>query len=211
MKITFVSSDSAYSHTVSQALSRAGITISYSNSLSDLEEPDLVIGVVDSQNAADSVAYAKQGDLIALAEPGSGFANEDKANFCAWLTLPVRLGNLIETVKAYKSRQEQREKLKPVKMGHYILKPANNEIEIKDRKALITLTGKEQDILLYLYAHKDEPVGRDELLDNVWGYAEGIETHTLETHIYRLRQKIELDPAAPQFLVTDDKGYYLNF
>lgn len=211
MKITFVSADFEYRHAVSQVLGRAGIHIDFCDDLKDIQGVDLAIGIVGSENAADSIAYAKKADFIALADLGSNVADEDKANFCAWLTLPVRLGNLIQSVTAYKSRQEQREKLKPVKMGDYVLKPANNEMEIKGRKSAVILTGKEQDILLYLHAHKGESASRQQLLDNVWGYAEGIETHTLETHIYRLRQKIELDPADPKFLVTDDKGYYLNF
>lgn len=211
MKITIVSTDPDYRHALSQALGRVNIKIDFCNKLEDIQAADLAIGSVDSENALESIAYAKKADFIALAGLESGVVDEDKANFCAWLTLPVRLGNLVETVKAYQIRQAQREKLKPVKMGDYVLKPANNEIEIKASGSPVTLTGKEQDILLYLYAHKDQPVGRQQLLDNVWGYAEGIETHTLETHIYRLRQKIEPDPADPKFLVTDDKGYFLKF
>ena len=211
MKITFVSADSEYKHTVSQALGRANIDIDFCADLKDIQGVDLAIGIMSDENMAENIAYAKESDFIALADLDSDVTDEDKANFCAWLTLPVRLGHLIETVAAYKARQQQREKLKPVKMGNYVLKPANSEIEVKGRKSPVTLTGKEQDILLYLYNHKGNPVARQQLLDNVWGYAEGIETHTLETHIYRLRQKIEHDPADPIFLVTDDKGYYLKF
>lgn len=74
----------------------------------------------------------------------------------------------------------------------------------------IILTEKERNILLYIYEHKDGAVSRQDLLDNVWGYGANIETHTLETHIYRLRQKIEADPSQPQFLVTNEEGYSLN-
>jgi DNA-binding response OmpR family regulator len=73
----------------------------------------------------------------------------------------------------------------------------------------IRLTEKETSILKYLYRAGQRAVGRDTLLGEVWGYNAGVTTHTLETHIYRLRQKIEKDPAKAQILVTDAGGYRL--
>lgn len=71
----------------------------------------------------------------------------------------------------------------------------------------VRLTDKEAGILSCLAQAKGAAVGRQELLDRVWAYAEGVETHTLETHIYRLRQKIEPDPANPVVLLTAEQGY----
>ena len=73
----------------------------------------------------------------------------------------------------------------------------------------IRLTEKETAILKYLYRASDA-VGRDTLLGEVWGYNAGVTTHTLETHVYRLRQKIERDPSKAEILVTDQGGYRLN-
>ena len=73
----------------------------------------------------------------------------------------------------------------------------------------IRLTEKETAILKFLYRSGDKPVSRDVLLDEVWGYNSGVTTHTLETHIYRLRQKIEEDPSNAQILVTEQGGYRL--
>jgi DNA-binding response OmpR family regulator len=81
-------------------------------------------------------------------------------------------------------------------------------IEEKQNKK-IRLTEKETSILKYLYRAGQKAVGRDTLLGEVWGYNAGVTTHTLETHIYRLRQKIEKDPAKAQILVTDAGGYRL--
>ena len=71
------------------------------------------------------------------------------------------------------------------------------------------LTEKETAILRYLYRADQRPVSRETLLQEVWGYNSGLTTHTLETHIYRLRQKIEEDAASPAILVTQAGGYTL--
>ena len=82
-----------------------------------------------------------------------------------------------------------------------MLNPATNK--------KIRLTEKETSILKYLYRAGDRPVGRDTLLGEVWGYNAGVTTHTLETHVYRLRQKIERDPSQAEILVTEPGGYRL--
>lgn len=70
------------------------------------------------------------------------------------------------------------------------------------------LTEKEVGVLLYLW-QKKLPVTREDLLRDIWQYAANADTHTIETHIYRLRQKIETDPTAPEFLITTKDGYQL--
>lgn len=74
----------------------------------------------------------------------------------------------------------------------------------------LRLTEKEVEILRFLHEANGETVSRDELLQKVWAYAKDVETHTLETHIYRLRQKIEADPANPQILLTRESGYAVS-
>ena len=74
----------------------------------------------------------------------------------------------------------------------------------------VRLTEKETNILKYLYRAQGKPVARDELLSEVWGYNATVTTHTLETHIYRLRQKVEPDPANARLLLTDAGGYRLQ-
>ena len=86
--------------------------------------------------------------------------------------------------------------------------PAESVIE-KDSGAVINLTEKERDILLFLLQVPGNRISREDLLHHVWGYADGIETHTLETHIYRLRQKIEDSPGKPRVLLTEGDGYRL--
>lgn len=83
----------------------------------------------------------------------------------------------------------------------------------------VRLTDKEVQILKYLYMHAQDSakkgsahdvVGREELLGEVWGYNAAVTTHTLETHVYRLRQKMERDPAHAEIIVTEPGGYRLN-
>ncbi len=71
----------------------------------------------------------------------------------------------------------------------------------------IRLTEKEAAIIRYLFRAGQKAVTRDELLEEVWGYNSGVTTHTLETHVYRLRQKIEKDPSNAEILVTENGGY----
>lgn len=93
-------------------------------------------------------------------------------------------------------------------LGGWQFFPAENYLKKGDD--IIRLTEKERDILLILRAAQGGVVTRDHLLHTVWGYGAGIETHTLETHIYRLRNKIENDPGRAQLLLTEGDGYRLN-
>ena len=72
------------------------------------------------------------------------------------------------------------------------------------------LTEKEAAILKYLYRADTKPVAREILMQLVWGYESSVSGHALETHIYRLRQKIERDPASAAILITDRGGYRLQ-
>lgn len=74
----------------------------------------------------------------------------------------------------------------------------------------LRLTEKETAILVFLYRHSARAVPRAELLREVWGYKPAVTTHTLETHIYRLRRKIEADPANARILLTEPGGYRLK-
>ena len=93
-------------------------------------------------------------------------------------------------------------------IGSYVFKPNSKVLENKNKS--IRLTEKENDILKFLYQNLKSIVSREILLHEVWGYNSKVTTHTLETHIYRLRQKIEIDPANACFLITETGGYRLK-
>ena len=80
---------------------------------------------------------------------------------------------------------------------------------LNSKGAKVRLTEKETAILRYLYRARSRPVSREMLLQEVWGYNSSVTTHTLETHIYRLRQKIEEEPSEPSILISEAGGYKL--
>ena len=126
-----------------------------------------------------------------------------------YVTKPFKLGVLLARIRA-QLRQHERAQDAVFNIGPYSFRPSAKMLidpENDDRK--IRLTEKETAILKYLYRARDQVVGRDVLLNEVWGYNAGVATHTLETHIYRLRQKIEVGPSSAQLLVTEGGGYRL--
>ncbi|HUB14276.1 MAG TPA: response regulator transcription factor [Acetobacteraceae bacterium] len=95
-------------------------------------------------------------------------------------------------------------------VGPYTFRPAKKLLQDLAKNRRIRLTDKESAILKFLYRSDARPVGREILLHEVWGYNPAVTTHTLETHIYRLRQKLENNPANPALLLTEHGGYRLN-
>jgi len=95
-------------------------------------------------------------------------------------------------------------------IGPFTFRPAAKLLIAASTKQRIRLTAKEVDILKFLYRNANRVVSRQVLLDEVWGYNAGVTTHTLETHVYRLRQKIESDPTACRLLMTAPGGYKLD-
>ena len=124
-----------------------------------------------------------------------------------YVTKPFRFPVLLARIRAQLRQHEQSEDA-VFQLGPYTFKPAMKLLETEDLKK-IRLTEKETNILKYLYRAQDGVVAREVLLHEVWGYNAGVTTHTLETHIYRLRQKIETDPSNVRLLVTESGGYRL--
>ncbi|MFN6952660.1 MAG: response regulator transcription factor [Albidovulum sp.] len=124
-----------------------------------------------------------------------------------YVTKPFKFPVLLARIRAQLRTHEQSEDA-VFQLGPYTFKPAMKMlIDARDRK--IRLTEKETNILKFLYRATENVVPRDVLLHEVWGYNAGVTTHTLETHIYRLRQKIEPDPSNARLLVTESGGYRL--
>jgi DNA-binding response OmpR family regulator len=124
-----------------------------------------------------------------------------------YVTKPFRFAVLLARIRAQLRQHEQSEDA-VFTIGHYSFRPSA-KILVDERGQKVRLTEKETAILKFLYRAGEKVITRDVLLHEVWGYNSGVTTHTLETHIYRLRQKIEKDPSRAELLVTDVGGYKL--
>jgi DNA-binding response OmpR family regulator len=124
-----------------------------------------------------------------------------------YVTKPFRFSVLLARMRAALRQHDQSEDV-VFTIGPYSFQPAAKLLEAPDG-GKVRLTDKETNILKYLYRQGPKTISREILLKEVWGYNNRVTTHTLETHIYRLRQKIERDPSNARLLVTEEGGYRL--
>ena len=177
--------------------------------------PDLVLLDVDlpDMNGREACRLMRSGGVaspvIMLTASDSDEATilglESGAN--DYVTKPFKFSVLLARIRAQLRSHEASEDA-VYHIGPYEFRPAQKLlVDSKARK--IRLTDKESNILKYLYRAGGKSVSREELLTEVWGYNASVATHTLETHVYRLRQKIEPDPANARILLTEAGGYRL--
>jgi DNA-binding response OmpR family regulator len=125
-----------------------------------------------------------------------------------YIRTPVGAAELVARLEA-QIRLFENSEAATFTIGSYVFRPAAKLLQEPGSKRRVRLTDKETRILKFLYRASQRQIGRPELLKEVWGYNAIISTHTLETHIYRLRQKIEVDPSNPRLLLTGSSGYSL--
>ena len=124
------------------------------------------------------------------------------------LSKPIKVSDLLASISRNVTLKKHDDQ--DLKIANYFFRPDEKiliDIETKDR---IRLTEKETDILRQLHGADQNELSRRELLRDIWGYKEGIYSHTLETHIYRLRKKIEKNPSDATILITTESGYRLT-
>ncbi len=125
-----------------------------------------------------------------------------------YVAKPFRASELLARMRA-QMRLFDRSEEAVFPVGPYTFRPAKKLLQDVATNKRIRLTDKETAVLKFLY-RSESAVNRQILMHEVWGYNSAVTTHTLETHIYRLRQKIEPDPANPSLLVTEGGGYRLR-
>ena len=180
------------------------------------DRPDLVImdvGLPDMDGRAAVKALREGGfknPIIMLtghdSEADTVMGLESGAN--DYVTKPFRFAVLLARMRAH-LRQHETSDDASFRIGPYTFQPGSKQL-VTDAGTKLRLTEKETAILRFLYRAGKAVVSRDVLLKEVWGYNAAVTTHTLETHIYRLRQKIEVDPTKAELLVTEAGGYKLK-
>src|SRR5208282_2164021 len=150
--------------------------------------PDLIIMLTARDSDADTVIGLESG------------AND-------YVAKPFRFAVLLARIRV-QLRQHDASEDAEFQIGPYVFRPATKNL-VDAKGAKLRLTEKEAAILRFLHRAQRQAVPRETLLRDVWGYNANVTTHTLETHIYRLRQKIEDDPTEARLLVTDGGGYKL--
>ena len=154
------------------------------------------------------VGYKKP--IIMLINRNSNLDNSDGHNHKAdeYIIKPFRYPVLLKSIETQLHKFKKSENTQ-YNIGNYVFKPNSKILESNEGRS-IRLTEKENNILKFLYKNLGNTVSRETLLHEVWGYNSKVTTHTLETHIYRLRQKIEDDPSNACFLITEPGGYKLR-
>ena len=125
-----------------------------------------------------------------------------------YIVKPFRYPVLLKSIETQLHKFKKSENTQ-YNIGNYVFKPNSKILESNENRS-IRLTEKENNILKFLYKNLGNFISREILLHEVWGYNSTVTTHTLETHIYRLRQKIEDDPSNACFLITEPGGYKLH-
>jgi DNA-binding response OmpR family regulator len=175
-----------------------------------------VVSVLDDADGRAQVARLRSvcpGLPVVLMMPGGGPSRGDRPAGVVSTDRPVRLGVLVTLLRSTLSERAEAASQGATgtgfPLGPYVCDPAGRTLVERASGQVLALTEKEAAILACLY-DAPLPVSREALLAEVWGYADGVTTHTLETHIHRLRRKIEADPREPRLLVTDERGYSLG-
>ena len=185
-----------------------------SNAASRFDAVLLDIGLPDGDGRELCTRLRRQGLKIPIIMLTGADAEQDvvrglDAGANDYIAKPFRLHELLARVRAQLRVFDNSEDA-VFTVGPYLFRPSAKLLMEPSRNRKVRLTDKESAILKFLYRAGGKPVPRQILLNEVWGYNSAVTTHTLETHIYRLRQKIEPDPSNARLLLTEGGGYKLD-
>ena len=200
-------------HALSEALDSLFDEVVAYDALPDIslvKDKDCLI-VFENPNIQNLLQYTNNNPVFLICDDKENVSDD---NDCEEIFVtPVRIGSLTESIKNFINRQISHEEMAAIILGDIELNPKTSQLIKGDTS--VRLTEKEMDILLYIHKFIDGSdenfVSKEQLLNEVWGYAQNVETHTLETHIYRLRQKLKSNLDLHDFLMTNETGYYLKF
>lgn len=168
--------------------------------------PDMIIVDENTEKLRELHKQQLQVPTILLLSSGADAGDAEASNI---VYKPLVLNNFLNLLQAginiYENSSDGY-----LNFNQYELRPSKKEILNLRNGEVIKLTEKEVAIIKYLYKAKDKIVSKNELLQEVWGYSPEVTTHTIETHIYRLRQKVEHEDTSAQIILTSDGGYQLK-
>jgi len=213
--ILLVDDDLPLRHSVAEQLDLRGLRVVQAGTVAEAE-----IALAETRNFAaillDTGLPDGDGAALCVRWRGAGLAcpvillgGHPVAAANDHLAKPFRLGQLLGRLEVLLRRSPPPPSEPPLVLGPYLFHPADRLLVRAADGGKLRLTEKEAALLRLLHAAGGAGVARETLLEQVWGYRDGITTHTLETHIYRLRRKIESDPAEARLLLTEPGGYRL--
>lgn len=147
--------------------------------------------------------------MVAEAANDNDVAHALNAGATDFIVMPFRAAELLARLRAALRTYDERFDA-VFTIGPYTFSPLDRLLTRRDGSRPVRLSSKEALLLKYFCRAGDRVLSNQTLLAEVWGYHAAVQTHTLETHIYRLRQRLEFNPKAPLFLVTEPGGYRLN-
>ena len=159
----------------------------------------------DEISKLDNSAY---GNYLIVVKSLSNLINKDIEKKKLYLieNLPIKIDKFIEKINIQLLKQKYNYQLE-IRINKYKLNLNSREISLN--KKLIKLTEREIDIILFLNENK-KPINIDILQKEVWSYSSELETHTVETHIYRLRKKLKDKFNDEEFILSLKKGYQIK-
>ncbi len=119
------------------------------------------------------------------------------------LSRPLRFLDLLSLLENLPYTQE-------ITFAHFSLDLREKSLKNLKTQETQRITEKECQLLRFFHQNKGQDISKHRLLREIWEYHPEAETHTLETHIYRLRQKLEKDPNVPQILLNGKEGYWIK-
>ena len=184
------------------------------NSLNVLDTIDLMIVnfkfIKDNYNILINLANEKKSKIIVIFDDHvdrSQFKKFDNFNF---VVKPFRLRQIIDIIKDFFISYETHQKHIKITCD-LIFRPETKILLNKNNNMIVYLTEKESRLLNFILENKENVLKKDEILTNVWGITERINTHTLETHIYSLKKKLDVFEYQHSFICSDNLGgYYFN-
>ena len=165
--------------------------------------PDVVVCNEVSNTAED--LHRIYGAIPVIFITASDEKESDNLNI--YMYKPIHLMKLLDVIRSANNRLDNSQE-GCLTFNNYRLSPNKREIEDLTNGKIFKLTEKEVGLIKHLYKNSANFVSKSDLQTNVWGYNEGVTTHTIETHIYRLRQKVEVEDR--RLIITDNGGYQLK-